>query len=230
MLVSVDGHTVQLDRRPATIHADHGLVSMEGNVLHILHVVERMTRDKQVILAGDEVLKEMLTVVLEEVEEVVAAAAAVTAAADHGVMARTAALRVGRAVPAGSAGGPSTDQRHMAADHYFPGRLAGRLDDFQLAAEDRGLAERTRYRGGPLLDNVVVTSTSDVDRVMTGDAMLGDCAAIAEGKRVVAAPDDYFAASGDVDLIGTVAGDYGAAAENGYVRLPATSNTDCSGH
>lgn len=110
----------------------------------------------------------------------------------------------------------------MAAVHYFAGRMAGRLDDRKRAAIDGGRAERAMYGGVALLRNGVGAGTADVNRIVARSAMFGDCSAMAERERVVAAADDYLALAGDSDFIVAVAGSYRAATENGYVRLPAT--------
>ena len=76
--------TVQLDRRLA-IHADRGLAGVGGDLVDLRHEGERITLDKQVLLAGGEVVQEALgvpvAVATEGMEEVLAVAC------DHGVVA-----------------------------------------------------------------------------------------------------------------------------------------------
>ena len=106
----------------------------------------------------------------------------------------------------------------------------GPFDDFQHAAIDRGRAERARDGGVAFLGNGVAAGRTDVDRVMTGGAMLDDRAAPAKRERIVAAADDDLALTSDVDIVASVAGIHGAIAKNGDVDLPATRNADGGAH
>jgi hypothetical protein len=80
----------------------------------------------------------------------------------------------------------------------------GPFDDFQHAAIDRGRAERARDGGVAFLGNGVAAGRTDVDRVMTGGAMLDDRAAPAKRERIVAAADDDLALTSDVDIVASV--------------------------
>jgi len=100
--------------------------------------------------------------------------------------------------------------------------MAGRLNDRKRAAVDGGRAERAMYGGVALLRDGVGAGAADVNRIVARSAMFGDCSAIAERERVVAAADNYLALAGNRDFVVAVAGSYSAATVNGYVRLPAT--------
>ena len=225
MLVPEDVHTVQRDHGLATVHVNHGLIGVHADGIFRQHVAERMAGDREVMLAGDEVLDAEVRGALLVHDEVGDLGAAVAGAAAGAVMARRRTALVSRAAGS-SAGASRTDQSDMAADDHFLGRLAGRLNDFQFATGDCGLAKRTAYGGAALLDNGVVPDTADVDRVVAGDAMLGDRAPMADSERVVAAAHEDGAVTGDVDLVVTVAGDHGPPAINSDIRLPASRNTD----
>src|SRR5580700_208903 len=225
---------VQLDRRLATIHADRGLVGMQGDVLHILHVIERMARDKQVLLAGDEVLEQMLAVVFEEIKRRVAAlAAAMAAAAADGVVART-ALRVSRAGASRGAvartAGAASGGGDLAVGEDDDALLAARLKHLQRRVGDDRLAKGPRYGGVAFLADDVVAAGAEVDRVVARKTMLGDRPTMAHHQSVVAAADDDGAIARDVDIIVTVTRNDGAPAKNGYVNVSATRNTDASAH
>ena len=120
--------------------------------------------------------------------------------------------------------------RHMTADHDFLGRMAGGFNDLKRAAVDRGMAERARYGGMALLGDGIDAGATDVDRVMTGDAMLGDRAALTKGEGIVAAADDDLAYAGDVNLVMTVAGDNRTVTKNGYIRLPTARDANETAH
>jgi hypothetical protein len=111
------------------------------------------------------------------------------------------------------------------------GALGSPFDDLERTAPlDRGRAERTGDGRGALLEDVVGAGGTQVDRVMTGGAMLDDRAAIAQGERIVAAADDDLALTSDVDIVVPVAGIHCALAKNGHVDLAATRNADGGAH
>ena len=95
-------HTVQLDGGAAAMHADDGIGALGTDVVGTVHREgDRGTVDNQIILAGEEVLDEVLAVALllrVEVEEVMP-----TRAGGRGVMTRSAGRRgVARAARCGS--------------------------------------------------------------------------------------------------------------------------------
>jgi hypothetical protein len=231
-------HTVQLDGGAAAMHADDGIGALGTDVVGTVHREgDRGTVDNQIILAGEEVLDEVLAVALllrVEVEEVMP-----TRAGGRGVMTRSAGRRgvaraarcrgVARAARR-SGGAGASDQRDVAADRDFPGRMSRLLNNFERAPGDRGMAECAADGGAALLNDGVVAGAADVDRVMAGGAMLDDRAALAEREGIVAAADDDLALACDVDLVVAVAGEHGAAAKNGDIDFSASGNTDGGGH
>jgi hypothetical protein len=250
MLVPADMHTVQLDHRLAVIEADHSLVAEGADGVSRRREGERMTRQIQVILARDEVLEEARARLIVQFED------SVRAAADQAVLART-GFREGQAcVPAGKLRGMrATEQRRVTvhvsgvqeAIRRTSGRAVGRagrtagtagrcalairpFNDSEHPAVDGRGAERARDGGVAFLGNGVGARATDVDRVMTGGAMLDNGAAIAEGERIVTAADDYFAAASDVDIVVTVSGVYRPLPKNGDVDFPATRNADGGAH
>jgi hypothetical protein len=78
--------------------------------------------------------------------------------------------------------------------------------------------------------NGVDAGTTDVDRVMTGDAPFADRAALAERERIVAVADHDFSMARDIDVVVTVAGDNRSVTKNGDVGFAATRNTDGGAH
>jgi hypothetical protein len=269
MLVPADMYTVQRDHCLAAIHADHGLVALGADFVSLRHEGERVTREIQVIVAGDEVLEEGRARFIIQFDGIVRAAADHTVLADTGLHEGQAGVPAGKlrgmrateqrrmtvhmsvvqnalrramrdaggAVARLACGAVSADRRglrtgyrHMAAGHDFPGRVAGRFNDFKRAAVNRGRTERARYGSLACLVDGVDARTTDLDRVMTRDAMLADCAAHAKCERIVTAADDDLANAGDVDPVGTIAGDNRTITKNGYVCLAAARNAYGGAH
>jgi hypothetical protein len=239
VLVPADMDTVQRDHRLATIHADHGLVGMGRDGVRLCGEGERMTRQIQMILARDEVLQERMARIGVRGEEVLG-----EDVATHAVHARTGFHEGDAGVSAGKLRGVRATEQCGVTVHVSgvrngmrrtaraagaagrSGRATGPFDDLQHAAIHRGRAERARDGGVALFGDEVGAGRTDVDRVITRGASLGDRATLAEGERIVAAADDDLARTGDIDIVAAVAGKYGAVAKNGDVDLPATGNTD----
>jgi hypothetical protein len=240
VLVPADMDAVQRDHRLATIHADHGLVGKGRNGVRLCGEGERMTRQIQMIVARDEVLQERMARLVVRGEEVLG-----EDVATHAVHARTGFHEGDAGVSAGKLRGVRATEQGGVTVHVSgvrkeamrrttraagaagrSGRATGPFDDLQHAAIHRGRAERARDSGVALFGDEVGAGRTDVDRVITRGASLGDRATLAKSERIVAAADDDLARTRDVDIVAAVAGKYGAVAKNGDVDLPATGNTD----
>lgn len=62
------GDTLQLDRRLPTVNADIRIAAMRADVVMLLQIRERVALDIQLILAGDEVVDDVLTASLARQE------------------------------------------------------------------------------------------------------------------------------------------------------------------
>lgn len=221
---------MQLDRRPAMIHADHGVRTMGADVVSVRHKGQRMTVDEEVARSADEVPDDVLTALFlsGDVEGLGAAVAAAmaAAAARHRVVA-SAAARTGAVADEARA---AALQGLMTVRENNDPLLAARLKDFQRGVGDRGRAESAGYGGAALLVDDVVAGAADVDRVMAGETILVDHAARIERQRIVAAADYDGAIAVNVDPVVAIPGDDGAATENVDVNVAATRNTDGGAH
>lgn len=178
------GEPLQLDGGLAPVDADVGVAAVRGDVVVRLQIGERMSLDVQLVArheVGDDVLAALLGT--QESEHIGAAAA------DHGVVTRTADEGIGAATPlehaaAGAAdefrGSAAAHERHLAADRDVFGYPV-RMGDLKNAAIDRPAAERAVAGGAPhrgmalFVDGVV--AGAEVDGVMTLASGLGDLAA-----------------------------------------------------
>jgi len=230
---------VQLDRRPAMIHADHGVRPMAADVVRVRDEGQRVPVDEEVALSADEVLDDVLAALfLSEVVEGLGAAGgrgAVAAAARHTVV--TAAAARHRVVARAAARTGAADEARaaalqglMAVRQNNDPLLAARLEDLQGGVGDRRRAEGAGYSRAALLVDDVVAGAAHVDRVMTGETILVDYAARIQGQGIVAAADDDGALAVNVDSIVAVPGDDGAATENVDVNVAATRNADGGAH
>ncbi len=227
------GYALQLDRRLSAIDTDVGVATMRTDVVVRLQIGERVSLDVELI-ARNEILDDVVTALLrgEEFEEILSCAAkhgVVTRPPDEGVVARAALHECGAGTADKFRGSAAAYQRRFAADRDVFGD-AVRMNDFQLAADDCGLAERAaavgaRYGGMTLLVNGAVAST-EIDRVVTMGAVLADDATRVQRQRVVTAANDDLAFARDIDRIVTVACDYRALAIDGNVNVAAARNTD----
>jgi hypothetical protein len=237
---------MQLDRSLAMIHSDQGVRTLAADFVSISHEGQRMTVEEEVILSADEVLDDVLGAFLFRVEVeglaagrrgAVAAAARYTAVTAAGAMAAAAARDRVVTCAAARAGTVAADEARAAAleglmavrqnNNPF---LAARLEDFQRGMRDRRCAESAGYGGAALLVDDVVAGAADMDRVMTGAAVLVDHAARIKRQRIVAAADDDGALAVDVNSVVAVPGDDGAATENVDVNVAAARNADGSAH
>lgn len=231
---------MQLDRRPAMIHADHGVRPMAADVVRVRDEGQRVPVDEEVALSADEVLDDVLAALfLSEVVEGLGAAGgrgAVAAAARHTVVTAAAARHRVVARAAARTGAAADEARAaalqglMAVGKNNDPLLAAGLEDFQGGVGDRRRAEGAGYSRAALLVDDVVAGAAHVDRVMTGETILVDYAARIQGQGIVAAADDDGALAVNVDSIVAVPGDDGAATENVDVNVAAARNADRGAH